>query len=143
MAAVTYHLLIKEHDEIDSAAEALITSAGKPSVTSVFLADRLDRLATLVADHIAKEDDFVSHLDQNHLAGAWIADWKKGVQEFDMLCNDWLAFLSKWNVTSISLHRNEFHADVRNILQMLRQRVRGETATLYAAALQSGAIRLR
>lgn len=143
MQHVTYQLLIAEHDAIDSAADDMLCAAIGTNNTSHELANRLNGLANLVAAHIQKESQFVSGLDQDHLVGQWINDWKAGLAEFDRLCDDWEAYLSRWDEEGIRTNRRMFSQDTGAMIERLRSRVRDETATLYLAALQSGAVRLR
>lgn len=140
---ISYHQLITEHDAIEAAALQVIADLDGTGTLDRTVHDSLGALAKLVKHHIEGEEGILTHLDQKHLSGSWVQAWMAAARDFDELKADWLSFLGEWDLPAIERHRASFAARARSILNRLNERVRFETSIFYAAALQSGAIRLR
>lgn len=141
--SISYHHLISEHDAIEAAAMQVIADLDGADTLDSIVYGSLDTLARLVRNHLAGEEDILTHLDQKHLTGPWVQAWMAAAKEFDALKADWLSFLDEWDLAAIERQRSSFATRARAILGRLNERVRFETSIFYAAALQSGAIRLK
>lgn len=140
---VSYKTLIFEHDAIEQASCELLDAVEESGTSVEALRAMLDRLAALVEGHVRREEDILHNLGQDQLDGPWARKWKEAASAFDQLCADWTTFLHQWTAFEITRRRQEFVVASRSILTRLNERVRFETASFYALALQSGAITLR
>lgn len=104
---------------------------------------QLQHVNEKISAHVDREDRILAGLDQSKLDYRWMTSWKSASADLENLRRDWLAFLDKWDVHSIGDQRSEFQTTVNVVLQGLSERVRFETETFYAAALQSNIITLR
>jgi hypothetical protein len=141
--ALTYNRLIDDHDAIEVAASMILGDLKQSRPDSGHLASSLSRLGVMVRDHIHNEDIVLASLSQTHLDAVELQGWIVAADDFERLRFDWLAFLDHWSLAAIDQRRAEFAAAARLILKRLNARVRFESETFYAAALQSGAIERR
>lgn len=140
---LTYHRLIAEHIEIHSALLGLLDSLEGMRTRSSSLLASLEHLGALVKAHVHNEEILLGNLSQSQMDCSGLQLWKAAANDFERLRSDWLKFLAEWNLDSIEHRRMEFSASTRSILERLQERVSFETKTLYAIALESGAIHER
>jgi len=140
---MSYETLIAEHGRIDMALGRLqrLIDADARDAGAVTIA--LSDLATDLEHHLAHEDSFIyPHMIASGNAGV-SATAQEFVEDFAQLRADWGVYLAEWNAECIGEDWLSFRFDTCRMIGRLAERVRAENELLYAAALQTGAIRLR
>ncbi|MGK6325396.1 hypothetical protein ACMGDM_20195 [Sphingomonas sp. DT-51] len=138
----SFNHLIMEHDAIEQSV-ALLMQDMLEAKPHALLHQHLSALAVQVEQHLKAEDAVLIGLQQGQLDRPWLAAWKSAADELALLRSDWLGFIHNWTADRIAARTAEFCTAGAAILERLSERVRFETDVFYAAALQSGAIRLR
>lgn len=139
----SFRRFMSDHEEIEAAAAMLLIDVQTPSVGVDILFRQLKVLAETVEVHILVEDEVVKSLDLHSLTGPWQAVWAEGKSSFERLRSDWTVFLARWSMEKIVQERSRFAFECRAILGRVSERLRQETQSFYAAALQFGSISLR
>ena len=138
----SFNHLIMEHDAIEQSVASLIQDMreGKPHA---LLHQHLRALAIQVEQHLKAEDAVLIGLQQGQLDRPWLTAWKSAADELALLRSDWRGFIHDWTADRIAARTADFYAAGAAILERLSGRVRFETEVFYAAALESGAIKLK
>ena len=139
----SFRRFMSDHEEIESAAATLLIDVQTQSSGADVLFRQLKVLAEMVDAHILVEDEVVKSLDLQSLNGPWEAVWAEGKSSFERLRSDRTAFLARWSMEKIVQERSRFSFECRAILGRISERLRQETQSFYAAALQFGSISLR
>lgn len=137
---MNYQQLIAEHDAIEAAAAAVIglVTAGAPRPAEA--AKGLERLATLLRDHLAGEDDVI-HATVAASGDSRHAGLAEGMRaELATLANDWENYLYRWPTPRITREWAEFGRESIEVLGRIHDRVAFETLVLYSLALHHGVV---
>lgn len=140
---VSYRQLLGEHDEIECAADAILTNLEGGRASPAELSAEVDELACLVEDHVELEVAVIDAVDQAALSPPWRTAWDESLATFDQLVADWMSFLATWTLAAIEHDMQGFRAAAEGILPRLRERIQLETKVFYATALQTSAIDYR
>jgi hemerythrin-like domain-containing protein len=138
--AVNYHELIDDHDHIERLAAQLEHSVKNDPVDHASVDSVLGELATVVDDHLKKEDSFIY---PQLAASADPADATSLIVEFEEIKRDWEIYLSSWKEGQAANDWNGFAASSIGMLERLRKRVMKETGLLYSMALREGLIDMK
>ena len=142
MAELTYEQLIREHDEIEDAAERLLAMVSAHRLDDAAIIEALATLTRQVADHLAHEEQIrIPVMADLRIRLPYEADRLE--EDLVRLVDDWAAFLDRWADGRFARDRLGFVADVTAMMPRLRARVRTESEILYAPALRDSLIRLR
>lgn len=135
--------LLREHDDIDRAAAALMMLVGDDRPAAEIGTVMLNALAATVSSHVAHEEGIVypdvvpgGQSDLSQLAQEFAA-------EFVALRADWSSYVADWGTAAINRDWRGFQRATEAILPRMLDRIRRENDCLYPLALRHGAVTLR
>jgi len=137
---MNYQELIDDHDKIDFLAKQLEMMVSHQDGTLSDVDDLIGRLATIVADHLCKEDSFIY---PQLAASSDPADSASLIDEFEEIKRDWQMYLAEWKAGAPSKNWEKFRSSTLGMLARLRSRVMKETGLLYGMALREGLITMK
>lgn len=131
---MSYDRLMKDHEAIDTLADALSDIVAGPA-DPARAARLLEEMTALVRDHGALEAttlaatlDAAAH-DRHHAAAA------SAMRDVAQLREDWTMYLYRWTRAAIASDWRRFGVETVAMMERMRERVARETGILYSLAL--------
>jgi hypothetical protein len=138
---ISFEALIREHDELDAMAVALLALL-EDSAIEAALAQRA-LLAAALSSHLEHEDLHVYPKLMACPDGSTAMTAQAFAEQFLDLAEHWGTHLSAWNLQAAWINPTAFRQATQAIIFRLRERIRQENGLLYPAALRASVITLR
>lgn len=139
---LSFERLIRDHGVIAAAAAALVRAL-QANAGPAELVGAVERLDAELTPHLAIEDEQIYPLLLASKDAGQRMTAREAIEAYATLGASWRTFMAKWDETAIAADQESFAADLDEILEMIRGRVRSENETLYPMALRAAHIRLR
>jgi hypothetical protein len=138
--AMDYSGLVADHEAIDQVVQRLLRMIRAGDARPTVAARILETLAEMIRDHLAVEDPIIYATVAATSGARHEPIAKASVGELEMLKEDWVQYLYRWDVERIAADWPAFSADTGAILGRVSDRVSRETAILYSLAVHYNVI---